>query len=82
MALSDAPLDAPPRPVYHRRGCGVGQFARRLPERERRALTVMLETWPPQAISDWLANDADYHVEISAQTIRRHRKGQCSCGTL
>ena len=83
MALADAAAqEEPPRIDYHSRGCALGNFARTLPATEREALTALLAKWPAGAISRWLATDEDYRVKISAQVIRRHRTGACSCGPL
>ena len=82
MSLAAA-LTAGPTHTRKGPGCSVGLLLAQLPDSERAALLAMLADpdWNAEAIADRVSAEEDIHVTIQGQTIARHRRGRCSCGT-
>jgi len=71
---------AGPPTVIHGDPCSVGALLASLPNAEADALRGILadDLWSHSAIYDMLEEEGH---EARRQTIGRHRRGQCRCGT-
>lgn len=80
MAFADIANTSPKRLPYYDRGCTVCQALDALPEAEAAALRKLLAdpAWRYQALSEALAADPDNPLEILADTLSRHARGQCA----
>lgn len=81
MSLAAALKDGPQRHAWYARGCSIGRWAQTAPESERAALDTMLAdpAWSHSALARIISDDPDSGLTVRADTMRRHRVGECAC---
>jgi hypothetical protein len=82
VAISDiaATADTPRRPAR----CGVCNALDSLPAKESKALLSLLANPAVRyvALSEELAADKDYPLDLHYEVLRRHARGRCAARTM